>query len=227
MDSTHITRFTPTTEYGRMGEDESPFPMALRASAVLAPIVAAKLQIVEERSRWHNLSVYHTFNAPIFSGVRTFEGPERDWHLMPLAEDPAFTSKNGFPMPREVIAQLRKIDAADLGLSSLYIAHETPHLSGYLPGPAKLSALFMPPPSAKAQQKASSMGQVAATLVKAAFAPALLSGALGMAALAAPLALGALVGLDPIIFGVITDPKEGLQPGSMAAWVYLCHWAWE
>lgn len=216
-----------TTEYDYRSEVDGRFPMAVRAAIALAPYVQQQLQVVEDRARTHNLSVYHSFNAPLFAGVRTFSGPQYDWHLLPLAEDPAFTHKAGFPLPREVISQLRRIDAADFPFQNLYIAHETPKAAGYLPGPVDPKSLLMPPISTKAQQKASSMGELAASLVKAAFAPALLAGVVGAAALAAPLAAGALVGLDPILFGVICDPKEGLRPGAMAAWVYLCHWSYE
>ena len=228
--STRRTVFgTTTTEYTPMPYDGQhfPIPIAVQAAYALAPVVEARLQIVVDSARYHNLPVHHSFNAPLSAGIRTFSGPERDWHLMPLAEDPAWNHRHGFPMPREVIAQLRKIDAAQMPFTTLYIAHETPKAVGYLPGPVDRSAMLMPPISTKAQQKASSMGELAASLVKAAFAPAMLAGLVGAAALAAPLAAGALVGLDPIIFGVITDPNDGLKPGSHAAWVYLCHWAWE
>lgn len=202
--------------------------MAVRAAYAITPIVAHRIQIIEQAAQAKQLPVHHSFNAPLFTGTMTIPGPQHDWHLMPLAEDPAWDHRHGFPMPQEVIAQLRRIEAANLGLDTLYIAHETPKVRGYLPGSVEHKSLLMPPVSPRAQARAQTMGNVAAKLLQAAFAPVLLAGVVGAGAVAtAAIAAGALVGLDPIIFGLVTDPQHGLRPGTPAAWMYLCSWTWE
>jgi len=203
------------------------FPLALSAAYVLTPIVQQQIARTQRIAEVKQLPVHHSFNAPLFTGTMTVPGQQRDWHVMPLAEDPAWNHKGGFPMPKDVIAQLQRIQAAGIDFPILYIAHETPANSGYLPGPTATVDL-MPPPSSKALRSAANLGSAAANLVKLSFAPVLAAGMVGGVALgAAALAAGALVGLDPIIFGVLCDPAQGLKPGTPAAWMYVAHWAWE
>lgn len=203
-------------------------PAAVSAAYVLAPIVQQRLQRVLSVSAEKQLPVHHSFNAPLFTGTVIIPGKERDWHLMPISEDPTWGNRHGYPMPKAVISTLRTIERANLDIDTIFVAHEAPKGVGLLPGPAERSAAFTPPISMKAQQSAASMGTAAANLIKAAFAPALLTGVAGAAlGAAAVIATGALVGLDPILMGTISDSRNGLKVGSPAAWVYLAHWNWE
>lgn len=196
---------------------------AYSAAYVLAPIIQQRLAAVQQRVAELQLPIHHSFNAPLFTGTMTFPGQERDWLLMPLAEDPAWNAKDGYPLPGGIIAQLRQLKEAQLDFDTIYVAHEVPKLAGYLLGPAERASHLAPPVSTKAQSRAAALGTAAATLVKAAVAPALLTGVVSVAAAAAA---SVLVGMDPILFGVIADSKDEMAPGSAAAWVYLCHWNW-
>ena len=210
------------TEFGHSPSDERGFPIALQASYVLAPIVQQRLLHITQVAAAKQLPVQHSFNAPLFTGTITIPGPERDWHLMPLTEDPAWNNKHGFPVPRDILAQLRRIEEAQLDFDTIYIAHEMPKAAGYLPGPTESARHLAPPVSSKAQRHAAAMGATAANLVKAAFAPVLLTGAVAVAATA----VASMAFLDPILFGIVADPNNEMVPGSAAAWVYLCHWDW-
>lgn len=219
---------TRTTTYDHLLNGENGFPIAVRAAYALAPVIQQRLQVIEDRAASRQLAVHHSFNAPLFTGTVTIPAAERDWHLMPLSEDPAWDHRHGFPMPREVIDKLRRIERAGLSFDTLYIAHETPKAMGYMPGPAPHPAWLTPPGSKSARESVASLGALASQLLRVAFAPALIAGAVtATAAAAATAAAGLLVGLDPILFGVCTDPRIGLKPGSPAAWVYIAHWSWE
>jgi hypothetical protein len=39
-------------------------------------------------------------------------------------------------------------------------------------------------------------------------------------------AVGSLALLDPILFGVVADPKQPFRPGTIAAWYYIGHWVY-
>ena len=218
-------RATTTTANSQLVAPDFPqYQPAVGAAYVLAPIISQRLAAIQAVAQREQLPVHHSFNAPLFAGTVEIPSGERIWRLMPLAEDPAYNDRRGLPMPKEVITSLKRINATGITFDTLYIAHETP-LSGYLPGPGAPSDL-VPPPSAKAAQHAANLGSVAANLVKLSFAPVLAAGVVGTVALGAGLLAGTLVGLDPILFGVISVPDFSLRPGTPAAWCYVAHWYW-
>lgn len=51
-------------------------------------------------------------------------GARFDWAFMPITADPLYRDRRGYPMPREVIARLRRLRAAGVDFDALWVAHE-------------------------------------------------------------------------------------------------------
>lgn len=218
------TPTTPSTGSQLVAPDfQSHLPAVVGAAYVLAPIIEQRIAAIQQVAQQKQLPVHHSFNAPLFAGTVDIPSSDRIWKLMPLAEDPAYNHRHGFPMPREVINSLKRIRAAGIEFDTLYIAHETQMGGYYLPS-GEASTDLLPPPSAKAVQLSANLGSAAANLVKLAFAPVLAAGMVGTAALGAAMVAGTLI--DPIVFGVVTAPDFSLRPGAPAAWCYVAHWYW-
>lgn len=223
-----MTNRLPSSQYRQVvaPDFQSVLPNAVGAAYVLAPIVQQRIAAIQDIAQAKQLPVHHSFNAPLFTGTVEIPSGERVWKLMPLSEDPAYNHPHGYPMPRTVIEILKRGNAAGLRFDALYAAHETVAGAHYLPGKIALADL-MPTPSTTARKSAAALGSVAANLVKLSFAPVLAAGMVGATALGAAVAAGALIGLDPIIFGIVAAPDFSLKPGAPAAWFYLAHWVLE
>ena len=167
---------------------------------------------------------------PLFAGHRVHQGAERDWALMPLAEDPLYQDRHGYPMPTQVMETLGSILDTGVTFDVIYVAHEVERdaiVEGQLIDPRTV----MPPPAPSAQRRSKQLGSLAATLFKVAAAPLLAWGAASLAVgaataatAAAASAVGAMALLDPVILGVVVRPGSQPQPGEPGCWFYLAHW---
>ncbi|RIK36804.1 MAG: hypothetical protein DCC55_26205 [Chloroflexi bacterium] len=205
------------------------------APPALRPQIALRNQIIAH----HDLEVGHLFNAPLFSGEQWFPLPEqgREWRLMCLDEDPLFDSPGGFPFPDAVLQLLDRIQRAGLEFDTYYVAHE---LLLQPEGPVGRTplALLQPPPPRQTMEASAKLGGWAGQAQHLASLPlvgavagltagAALSAALGaMAVGGVGLALSGLALLDPILFGVVADPAQPFQPGTVAAWYAVAVWSY-
>jgi len=196
---------------------------------VAAPLaLRAEIALRNEQIAQGQLPLRHVFNAPLFSGEQRFVRPEqgREWRVMPLDEDPLFTSEKGFPFPDEALHRLEQMERRGLDFDSFYVAHELP-LQLVQATPRTPLALLAPPPPRKTVVASAQMGSLASQLQHLASLPFL--GAVAVTAVAAAVAtgIGALGALDPILFGVVADPTQPFRPGTVAAWYYIAHWVYE
>lgn len=217
-----------------MDMDQQQLPTNLDAiswvqGTVAAPLaLRAEIALRNEQITQGQLPLRHVFNAPLFTGEQRFPRPEqgREWRVMPLDEDPLFTSPEGFPFPDEVLRRLAQMEQHGFEVDSFYVAHELP-LQLVQSTPRTSLALLAPPPPRKTVVASAQMGSLASQLQHLASLPFL--GALAVTTVAAVVAtgVGALGALDPILFGVVADPTQPFRPGTVAAWYYIAHWVYE
>jgi hypothetical protein len=172
--------------------------------------------------------------APLFTEPMAYAGPQTDWLIAPAGR------ASDSVVPRAVRQQLLALDATGMRFPLVYVAHEVP--KGQLPvraagagvsaSPVTLdrqtadAAVGPVPPAAATVAVADQLGRASQTLLSilAKAAP------IAAAALAAPfvvtgIAVSALAGLDPMVFGVI--PAGSPVAGRPAAWYLLAQWDWE
>ena len=172
--------------------------------------------------------------ATLFDEERVYPGPDRDWVLLPLAEDPSYRQHDGFATLPRVISRLERIRDAGIEFDTLYIAHELP--KGILePGKPFDRRWLLPPPSPKTRHLSERLGDAVQKSFRVAAAPlragAMVTAAAGAVAAAAggamaPLMLLALLAVDPILFGAVIAPRRTVAPGELAAWFKLASWTY-
>jgi hypothetical protein len=168
--------------------------------------------------------------APLFTEPRACAGPQTDWVIVPASY------VTDTVVPTEVRDKLLRLDGAGIYFPLIYIAHEVP--KGKIPVPTAAGsehvvvdrataerAIGSVPPSAAAIAIADRVGHRSQALLTVLRSALPIAGAL----LATPLviagaAVGALVSLDPIVFGVI--PAGPQTQGTPAAWYVLASWQW-
>lgn len=168
-----------------------------------------------------NLPIRFVGYAPTFEGTRIYEGPTHDWVMMNLDEDPQYLKlgKTQYA-PSRVIAQLTKMRDCGFEADHIYIAHEVQKGSIKQGQEIPLEAI-LPPPPARVARRVSGYADKADRVWKI-----LTAGLVGLAGAAMSLATLPL-GLDPVLFGVLTDHSIKTKYGEFAMWYYLTHWLWE
>lgn len=159
--------------------------------------------------------------ADTFSGMRVYEGPDNDWVLMNLDEDPQYLEMGEkLVAPRVVVEQLTKMQAHGTSADHIYIAHEVPKGSIKQGQAIPLEAILPPPPAEVAKRVSRYADQASGVWRSLTVGLVRVAGAaLSLAAL--PLAL------DPVLFGVITDNSTSVRSEELGMWYYLAHWLWE
>jgi hypothetical protein len=157
--------------------------------------------------------------APAFDGVKVFRGQGTDWALMNVSDDPIFTRRDKFPMPRVVVQSVRQAVKAGLDFDAIFIAHEIP--SGQIRSGTPIPyELIMPPPPRRTLQRLHHL-EKAISIVQAA---AMLAASVPVVAVSFA---AAVTQLDPILFGLHVDYQNCVQGQPFAMWYYLTHWVWD
>lgn len=168
-----------------------------------------------------DLSTRFVGYAPTFKGMRIYAGPAHDWVMMNLDEDPQYLELGKkLVAPRVVVEQLTKMHSYGLRADHIYIAHEVPKGSIKQGQEVPLEAI-LPPPPAEVAKRVSGYADKANRVWEI-----LTAGVVGIAGVAMSLATLPL-GLDPVLFGVLTDPSTKIGSGEFGMWYYLTHWLWE
>jgi len=188
------------------------------------PVLYDQQQAVVRRSEQEGLPVQYLGIMPIFAGHRVYPGRRFDWVIVNLAEDPLFQDPDGFPVPTRMLEELRRIRQSGVDFDALYVAHEVP--KGRISERAALTTEMLAPPPPRAVQELSdrlgTMGRALWTLATLPVAASAVAGGLIAAGTAGVLGV---VGLDPILLGVVVELGHLVVPGEPAAWFYLGHWA--
>lgn len=202
--------------------------------------LVAKLTDLERRAHRCDVDICYVGMAPLFAETRLLVGSKRNWVVMPVNIDPTLY-RGRLPVP--TIERERLVSLADAGchFPAIYSAHEvrpdadpaggagtsrsiSRHTAADLVGPL--------PPSAHAVDRGQRLGALTARIGRCTARTLPYLGALAalpLLAALAPLSLlaaaGPGAGLDPVIFGVVSESGR-IQPGEMAAWVLLAQWTW-
>ncbi len=173
---------------------------------------------------WDGLPVRYLGTMPLFAGHRVYAGPNTDWVLLELADDPLFQDRHGFPIPAPVLADLRRIRRS-VELDALFVAHEVPRGAVVEDRPIPREAL-LPPPSRRVVEQSERFGEAARALWAVAAAPLVLAGAVAALGAATTAAAGSVLALDPVLLGVAVAPGRPLADGEPAAWFRLAQWTY-
>lgn len=210
----------------------APSETALIPAPPTEPALYARQQAVARRSVEDGLLVRYLGTMPLFAGFRVYPGQKRDWVLVNVAEDPLFHVPQGFPVPKRILAQLRRIARSGVDFDALYVAHEVAPGQVRPDEPLALEALT-PPPPATVLRLSNRLAEAGGILWLGALLPwminplvilfpsilGILGNCLGIQS------LGSLAWLDPILLGALVCPGCSPEPGEPAAWFYLGHWA--
>lgn len=165
--------------------------------------------------------------SPIFSETRIYQGPESDWALMNLADDPLYYSNGQRLIVPSVVAQdINSIVKAGIDFSTIYIAHEIPKGS-IKQGEEIPLELIAPPPPPDVVRRVKKRSRGAETFwqkVMAAIQVMITTGA--ATTIGAASFVGALVAFDPVLFGVLVDEEWQVNGKPIGLWYYITHWYW-
>lgn len=189
----------------------------------------------------HDLPIEFIGFGKIPENFQVFDGPDCDWVLLNILEDPILSHRNGrLPVPRTVKKNILKMAAIGIDFSATFIAHAVP--KGSMKGKREISleqVFPYPDPSASTRlgrldRGIMKLNQVTRVAIKAVAvtgatvsAGALAVPALLATALPAGAAAGSLLVLDPILFGVHVFDNwrtEDFRP--IGGWYYLTNWFW-
>lgn len=189
----------------------------------------------------HDLPIQQLGPAEIVREPRFYEGDETDWVLMDWKQDPLNRLYDGeLVVPDEIKVEIDRIRATGVDFHELYMGHELPKGHGMEHGGVPLEYL-VPPTHPAVQQEVDEyerrIENIRITLSRGAEAGA--GAATGLAAIvgavagtavgvASATALGSLMLLDPVLFGVITDESWRVDDQSpQYGLVYvIAAWAW-
>lgn len=188
------------------------------------PALYARQQALMQRSAQECLPVRYLGTMPLFAGHRLYPGRRYDWVLVNLAEDPLFQDRDGFPVPKRVLKQLRRIRRSGVDFDALYVVHEVSR-GTVREGTPLTPEMLMPPPPRTVQQLSDRLGTAGRIAWTIAALPVVASGVVGGLIAAGTAAAVSMVGLDPILLGVVVGLNRPVVPGESAAWHYLGHWA--
>lgn len=158
-----------------------------------------------------------------------FRDRTQPWILLPIELDPLTTKGGGYPFPRDVATELARVAKSGATFDRICVAHELGATSGadQLLATSTSGQMVLTPKDAR---------HLIGTTVPATPALAekgkgldrrlsgLVAGSISAAASAAE-AIGSMVPLDPIVFGVVgveDPPREGLP----ALYYPLAAWTW-
>ena len=210
-------------------QGNAPYPVAAHFSD--APLLYNRAYSVVARGKQAGISVPHLFNAPLTTRHQVVPGERYDYVMVEASQDPLFHDRDGYPMPQKNLDDLRRVYAADIPFDQIVVVHEVNKGSVSSHGPLPVEPL-LPPPSREGVRRSQQFGQWAQRVFSAATAPTL-----GLATLAvagtvvaagtagALLSAVALVGLDPLILGVVT-PDGSTRLGTVGSFHYLTHWTY-
>ena len=165
--------------------------------------------------------------APLFTEPRAYSGSGTDWVIAPASE------ANDLVVPRAIREKLKALDDAGIVFPLIYLAHEVPGgrlpvSSGYVnvDRSAAERAVGPVPPSAEAVAVADRLGRRSQSLLNVlGKAIPVVAGIVAAPVVIAGAAIGALAGLDPVVFGVV--PAGAPRTGRPAAWYVLASWVWD
>ena len=217
----------------------------------LPPALLDRYQKTQDLATQADLPLQFLGYQPVFSDTKIYHGPNTDWVMMNLTQDPLFQAQGQkLYAPAQARQDLMNLVAAGLVFDAIFIAHEIPPGSVLPDDQVPLAALMPPLPHQTAQNLAfldrSQQGfwhGIAKGTALALALPVLAAGALAVAAGAVVLGAAAMaisaVGLvvlavgapvivgmnfDPVILGVQFDPDA--QDQSPALWYHLTNWHW-
>jgi hypothetical protein len=171
------------------------------------------------------LPVRYLGALPLFPDHRVYHGRGCDWVLLPLAADPLIQHRDGYPIPRPVLRELRRIRRAGVDFDTLYVAHETP-VGAVVEGQPIPRAVLEPPTPGVMRRLSRRLGAVSAALWAAATLPVAGAAAIGGMLNHHALDVGVAVGLDPVLLGVVVGHGRPVRTGEPGAWFYLAHWVY-
>jgi len=203
---------------------QAKFGQALVPHLPAEPALYDRQQAIVRRSAQESLPVHYLGTMPIFTGYRVYPGRHYDWVLMNLGEDPLFQDRDGFPVPERVLDELRRVRRSGVDFDALYVAHEV-HLGTIREGARLTAEMLMPPPPRTVQQLSDRLGAAGRIAWAIATLPIVATGVVGGLIAAGTAATVSIVGLDPILLGVVVGLNRPVVPGEPAAWFYLDHWA--
>lgn len=203
----------------------------------ISPELRHRYEIVQNAVEKRSLPIRLIGYAPIFNEQRLYPGRNTDWAIMPLPQDPTYKSGEPFYMPRRAHDDLRLVHQSGIHFESIFIAHEIPKNSLNYGEQVPLE-LIAPPPPPKQMRNAVRAARIVSGfwdgVVSAVTASAMATVAVAGAALFAPIAAVsilaapvAVVGLDPIIFGLHIDERQKVKGMPLAMWYYITHWTWD
>lgn len=219
----HFLSFEPETSERRLML-RPPIELDLRSRAeVLAESVAQA-----------GLPVPYLGVTPLFLGHRVYRALTCEWVLTPVAEDPLYHDRDGYPIPRAILRHLKAIQRAGIEFDALYVAHEVERGVVREGGPIPLEAIMPPPPRA-VQEVSRKLGNAAGIAWEIAAAPLAVSAmacgamvAAGLVALPLVAAAASMCAMgDPILFGAVVAPGKPVRVGEPAAWFLLAAWNYE
>lgn len=130
-----------------------------------------------------------------------------------------------FQFPSEFYDELRCVRRSGVDFDALYVAHEV-HRGSVRQGARLTAEMLTPPPPRTVQQLSHSLGTAGRIAWAIATLPIIVaSGVVGGPITAGTAAAVSMVGLDPILLGVVVGLNRPVVPGEPAAWFYLDHWA--
>jgi hypothetical protein len=159
---------------------------------------------------------------------RLYPGTKTDWLLMRMDDDP-LVQAGRFPIPREQRRHLERLTRSGIEMDELLVAHEVPEsvTRKAAPGLARigpsdvpvdlLPALIEHPGASESTKRFTARaGKVAEGAGKVAKGAAFAAGAV----VAAPIALAAMMPVDPVIFGVRRVPghRGAIQIYELVRW---------
>jgi hypothetical protein len=189
------------------------------------PRLCARQQALLQTCGQNCLPVEYLGTGPLFDGHRVYSGRRYDWVLANLPDDPLFHDRDGFPVPKQVLKDLRAVQKSGVDFDALYVAHQVPRGTVY-EGERLRAEMLMPPPSRAMQRLSGYLGVIGRVLWALASLPIIACGAIGRLLLVTT-AVEAVAGLDPVVLGVVVGPERPVVSGEPAAWFYLTHWAFD
>ncbi|MFN8525628.1 MAG: hypothetical protein U0821_21230 [Chloroflexota bacterium] len=190
------------------------------------PSLAARVTHLQATSGWWGLPARFLGTMPLFAGHRVYHGKKTDWVLLNLADDPLFQDRQGFPIPRRVLEDLKRMEGK-VHFDALFVAHEVQRGAVIEERPVPLEALQPAPPRVSAE-RSRGLGDLSQVLWALATTPFVL-GAVGgslIATVASVAGTASVFAMDPVLLGVVVPPDEAPREQSEAAWFYLSHWAY-
>jgi hypothetical protein len=201
------------------------FPITIPALNENTSIEYGVRQILDQTERFSNqeqsLIPHHVGEGVVFSGTVVVSYRKYDMVTIPLSEDPLYTQRDRFPIPRKVLNHLRNLQKMSVDFDTLYIVHEIPKDTLRSGDPLPLD-LVDPPPSPENMEQAERIGNLSRITWMSTLAPAVPVVGVPLVAVSVPV----VATVDPILFGlkIQENPQPKILP--VADWFYLCRWSW-